>query len=91
MDTFKELLGADNKKEQMARIKELLAKEANPEIMLQIRYDRIVDDIQVDMYGGDVPFDALYRMLELANTAIRRKELATVMAAAQETPPPPEE
>lgn len=75
METFKELLEAENKKQQVERIKELLLKEANPEITLQIRYNGIADDIEVDLYGGDVPFDVLYRMLELTNRAIRKKEI----------------
>lgn len=75
METFKELLEVENKKQQVERIKELLLKEANPEITLQIRYNGIADDIEVDLYGGDVPFDVLYRMLELTNRAIRKKEI----------------
>ncbi len=73
--TFKELLGTDNKKEQFERIQELLQIEATPEITLRIRYNGISDQMTLDMSGGDVPFDVIHRMLELAGKAIRREEL----------------
>jgi len=82
MSTFKELLGTDNKKKQEERIEELLLIEATPEITLQIRYNGITDDIAVDMSGGDVAFDVIHHMLELASTAIRREELKRVTAQA---------
>ena len=83
MSTFKELLGTDNKKKQEERIQELLQIEANPEISLHIRYNGIVDQVMVDLSGGDVPFDVLHRMLELTSTAIRREELNVALQHQQ--------
>ncbi len=82
MKTFKELLGTDSKKKQVERIEELLIKEGNPEITLQIRYNGISDQVVVDISGGNVPFDVLYRMLELTSRAIRREELNMAAQAA---------
>ena len=84
MSTFKELLGTDNKKKQEERIQELLQIEANPEITLHIRYNGIVDQIMVDIFGGDVSFDVIHRMLELASKAVRREEVNVAAQQAQE-------
>lgn len=75
MSTFKELLGTDNKKEQEERIRELLQIAATPEISLLIRYNGIADQVVLSVFGGDVSFDAIHRMLELTSTAIRREEI----------------
>jgi len=83
MSTFKELLGADNRKDQEARIKELLLKEANPEVILQIQYSGLTDKVVVNMFGGDVPFDVVHRMLSLAGNAIRREEMSIALAALE--------
>ncbi len=83
MSTFKELLGTDNKKEQEIRIKELLQIEATPEITLQIRYNGIADRVTVDVSGGDVAFDAIHRMIELASKAIRREEVNVAVQLQQ--------
>ena len=92
MNTFKDLLGTDSKKNQVERIEELLLKEANPEITLQIRYDGITDDIAVDMFGGNVAFDVIHHMLELTSIAIRRKEMSQIaQEQAQDNGKDPEE
>lgn len=75
MSTFKELLGTDNKKKQLERIEELLQIVATPEISLLIRYNGLNDAITMNLFGGDVPFDVIHRMLELTSTAIRKAEL----------------
>jgi hypothetical protein len=75
MNTFKELLGTDNKKEQTEKIEELLKIAANPEITLLIQYNGISDQATINLLGGDAPFDIIHRMLELASKAIRREEL----------------
>lgn len=90
MDTFKELLGTDNKKKQVERIQELLLKEATPEITLQIRYNGINDEVMVEMTGGDVPFDVIHRMLALTSIAIRREELNMARLQAQDNGKDPE-
>ena len=79
MPTFKELLGTDNKKEQEARIVELLAKEANPEVMLTLQYNQLKDDLVVQLSGGDVSFEVIFRMLELAGQVMRQKELVAAL------------
>lgn len=73
--TIKELLGTSNKEEQEARIKELLAKEASAQYGMLIKYDQKLDGVDVHPFGGNVPFDVLYRMLELANKAVRQEEI----------------
>lgn len=83
MNTFKELLGTDDKKKQFERIKELLLIEATPEITLQIRYDGITDDIAMDMSGGNVAFDVIHHILELASIAMRKEELKVALAASK--------
>ena len=75
MSTIKELLGTDNKKEQLEKIEALLKIANTPEISLLIRYDGIKDQAAMDIYGGDVTFDTLHRMLELTSKAIRREEV----------------
>lgn len=80
MTTFKELLGTTNKKEQEDRIKELLLKEKNPEVILQIQYSGLTDKVMVNMFGGDVPFDVVHRMLHLASKAIRTEEMSMALA-----------
>ena len=84
MSTFKELLGSSSQKKQEERIKELLLIEATPEITLQIRYNGIIDQVILNISGGDVSFDAIHRMLELTSKTIRREELsAAVQQQAQ--------
>jgi len=83
MNTFKELLGTDNKKKQIERIEELLTIAATPEISLLIRYNGLDDAITMNLFGGDVPFDVIHRMLELTSTAIRREELTVATSAVQ--------
>jgi hypothetical protein len=75
MRTFKELLGTDNKKKQLDKIEELLEIAAIPEITLQIRYNGIDDQVILNIFGGDVSFDALHRALELTSKALRREEV----------------
>ena len=70
-----ELLGTEDEKEQEERIKELLLIEATPEITLQIRYNGIADQLTMDINGGDVAFDIIHHILELAGKAIRREEV----------------
>ena len=79
MPTFKELLGTDNKKEQEQRILELLAKEANPEVMLTLQYNQLKDDLAVQLSGGDAPYEVIFRMLELASQVIRQQELVAAL------------
>lgn len=84
MSTFKELLGSSSQKKQEERIKELLLIEATPEITLQIRYNGIIDQVILNISGGDVSFDVIHRMLELTSKTIRREELsAAVQQQAQ--------
>jgi len=95
MSTFKELLGTDNKKEQIKKIEELLQIVATPEVSLQIRYNGIDDYVIVNLSGGDASFDAIHRMLELTSIAMRREELSAakqeIQATSDDKAPDPDE
>jgi hypothetical protein len=82
--TFKELLGTDNKKKQLDKIEELLKIVATPEITLLIRYNGLDDQITMNIFGGDVSFDALHRALELTSKALRREEVNSAVQQAQQ-------
>ena len=86
---IKELLGTEDKKEQLERIQELIAKAANPPVDLLIRYEPIADQVSVNVIGGDVVFEILYRMLELTRQALHRSEMEALMQ--QQLPPIEEE
>ena len=86
MSTFKELLGTDNKKEQEEKVEALLKIASTPEISLLVRYDGINDQITLNVFGGNVPFDTIHRILELASQAIRREEVNTAVAQSQPVP-----
>lgn len=79
MTTFKELLGTGDKKEQIEKIEELLKIAATPEVSLLIQYNGLEDRIALHILGGDVAFDIIHRMLELAGKAIRREEVNTAV------------
>ena len=84
MATFKELLGTDNKKEQEARIVDLLMKEAAPDIALLIQYKQLKDEVEIQLLGADAPFASLHRLLELASKAVREQELVAAIKATEE-------
>ena len=83
MSTFTELLETRSKKKQEERIKELLKIAATPEISLLIRYNGLDDQITMNIFGGDVTFDTLHRMLELTSRALRREEVNTAAQQIQ--------
>jgi len=84
MTTFKELLGTDSKKKQEEKIEELLKIAATPEINLLLQYNGLDDQLTMNIFGGDVTFDTLHHILELANKAVRREEVNVAAQQAQE-------
>ncbi len=86
MSTFKELLGTDNKKEQEEKVEELIKLASTPEISLLVRYDGINDQVTLNIFGGNVSFDTIHRILELTSKAIRREEVNTAVNQAQPVP-----
>ncbi len=82
MSTIKELLGTDDKKKQVELVEKLIAAASSPIIDLLIRYEN--EQIALTIMGGDVPFDVIYKMLELTRQAIHQKEIEAAVQQKQE-------
>jgi len=72
-----ELLGTEDEEAQIAIVETLLELEKNPAYAMFIRYDLPRDGVEINIVG-QVPYDFLYRMLELANKAVRMDEMETI-------------
>ncbi len=69
----------------MEKIEGLLKIADTPEISLLLRYNGIQDQLTMDIYGGDVSFDTLHRILELASKAIRKEEVKVATQQQEKT------
>lgn len=81
--TISELLGTEDEEAQIAIVNDLLELERNPAYGMFIRYDLPKDGVEINIVG-QVPFDFLYRMLELANKAVRMEEIETIKKLPKE-------
>lgn len=86
MTAFDELLGTKDEEVQIAIVKDLLEQEKNKSYAMLIRYDLQQDGVDVSLVGGAVPFTFLYRMLELANKAVRLEEIEVVKKSTTQEP-----
>ena len=85
MTTIAKLLEVEDKKEQVEKVEELLKIASTPVIDLIIRNDGL-DEVTLNIIGGDVAFETLYKMLDLARQAIHQQEIQmAVMAQHQQS------
>ncbi len=80
MSTMKELVGTDNKKEQVEFVQQLIERVNSPVIDLVIRFEN--EQINMTIMGGDVSFDVLYRMLDMTRQALHQREVETAVQQA---------
>ncbi len=80
MSTMKELVGTDNKKEQVEFVQQLIERVNSPVIDLVIRFEN--EQINMSIMGGDVSFDVLYRMLDMTRQALHQREIETAVQQA---------
>ena len=80
MSTMKELVGTDNKKEQVEYVQQLIKRVNSPVIDLIIRFEN--EQVDISMMGGDVSFDILYKMLDMTRQALHQRELEMAVQQA---------
>lgn len=72
---IKELLGTEDEEEQVKKVQALMDTATRPPIDVLIRYDQNADQISLSFMGGNVPFEVIYRALDLARQALHKSEI----------------
>lgn len=70
-----EMLGTKNKKEQAEKVAQLLRIVNMPIIDVVIRFDPIVDQVDVRIIGGNIGFDVAHHILDLTRKHIQQDEV----------------
>ena len=77
---LKDLLGTEDKEKQIEVVQELIKAASSPVIDLVIRYEN--DEVTLSIMGGDISFDAIYKMLDLTRQTIHKQEIETAVQQA---------
>ncbi len=83
MTKLYKLLGTRNRKDQELQVEALLKAVQMPTIDVIIRYDHLADRVQVVIVGGNVEFDAVHHILDLARKDVQCDEVQASIITEQ--------
>ena len=86
-DPVAEMLGTQNKKDQVAQIQQLVQMANAPTLVLAITFDSRTQRVDAKQIGGEAPNEILQQILDAAKNLFNQQEIAKQVKLAQKGGP----